>query len=62
MSFGTSWISRLRKASSLAKGMGDKMNCLENKTLDTKRKMDMELDEMKPTKSRHATVDINAML
>ncbi|KAL4643727.1 hypothetical protein ACB092_02G112700 [Castanea dentata] len=47
-----------------AEEMGDAMKSLENRTLDSKRQMDIiaALDEMKPMKFRHATVSVDAML
>ncbi|CAA0829074.1 Family of unknown function (DUF572 [Striga hermonthica] len=47
-----------------AEEMGDAMKSLENRTLDSKREMDIiaTLDELKSMKSRHATVSGGAML
>ncbi|KEH42687.1 putative CWC16 protein [Medicago truncatula] len=53
-----------RKKKREAEEIGDAMKSLENKTLDSKREMDIlaALDEMKSMKSRHATVSVDKML
>ncbi|XP_074266976.1 uncharacterized protein LOC141590270 [Silene latifolia] len=47
-----------------AEEMGDGMKALENRALDSKRKMDrmVAVGEIMSVKSRHATVSVNAML
>lgn len=52
------------KKKRVAEEMGDAMKSLENRTLDSKREIDIlaALDEMKSMKSRHATVSVDAML
>lgn len=47
-----------------AEEMGDAMKSLENRTLDSKREMDIlaALDEVKSLKSRHASVNIDTVL
>ncbi|XP_019186630.1 PREDICTED: coiled-coil domain-containing protein 94 homolog [Ipomoea nil] len=47
-----------------AEEMGDAMKSLENRTIDSKREMDIvaTLDELKSMKSRQATVSVEAML
>ncbi|KAH9331591.1 hypothetical protein KI387_003699, partial [Taxus chinensis] len=47
-----------------AEEMGDAMKSLENRTIDSKREMDIlaALDEMKSMKARHATISTDAML
>ncbi|KAH8494158.1 hypothetical protein H0E87_020790 [Populus deltoides] len=56
------WTLRRKKRD--AEEMGDAMKSLENRTLDSKREIDIlaALDEMKSMKSRHATVSVDAML
>ncbi|CAK9158679.1 unnamed protein product [Ilex paraguariensis] len=46
------------------KEMGDGMRSLENRTLESKREMDIigALDELKSMKSRHAVISVDAML
>ena len=48
----------IAKAQREAEETGDAMKALENRTLDSKREMDIlsALDEMKSLNSRHATV------
>ncbi|CAL9222885.1 unnamed protein product, partial [Arabidopsis halleri] len=43
--------------------MGDAMKSLENRTLDSKKEMDIiaALDEMKSMKSRHAIVSVGCI-
>ncbi|XP_022932207.1 coiled-coil domain-containing protein 94 homolog isoform X1 [Cucurbita moschata] len=57
-------VSEKEKHKRSAEEMGDAMKSLENRTLDSKREMDIlaALDEMKSMKSRHATVSIDSML
>ncbi|KAG7011084.1 Coiled-coil domain-containing protein 94-like protein, partial [Cucurbita argyrosperma subsp. argyrosperma] len=57
-------VSEKEKHKRNAEEMGDAMKSLENRTLDSKREMDIlaALDEMKSMKSRHATVSIDSML
>eukprot|EP01018_Ginkgo_biloba_P024707 Gb_11630 [translate_table: standard] len=47
-----------------AEEMGDAMKSLENRTIDSKREMDIlaALDEMKSMRARHATISTDAML
>ncbi|KAF8026010.1 hypothetical protein BT93_F2739 [Corymbia citriodora subsp. variegata] len=47
-----------------AEEMGDAVKSLENKTLDSKKDIDIlaALDEMKSMKARHATVSLDSML
>ncbi|KAF5454678.1 hypothetical protein F2P56_024324 [Juglans regia] len=57
-------VTEMEKQKRDAEEMGDAMKSLENRTLDSKREMDIlaALDEMKSMKSRHATVSVDAML
>jgi DNA-directed RNA polymerase subunit RPC12/RpoP len=56
-------IDEIRKKRE-AEEIGDAMKSLENRTLDSKREMNIlaALDEMKSMKSRHATVSVDEML
>ncbi|KAG6710890.1 hypothetical protein I3842_05G025800 [Carya illinoinensis] len=57
-------VTEMERQKRDAEEMGDAMKSLENRTLDSKREMDIlaALDEMKSMKSRHATVSVDAML